>query len=154
MNNITNLTDMIASLNDTYSNLEDKSIESFTQIMKCYNGTDWQKYVTCKDDSYSKNLIYKNDDFDVYLVCWKTNDKTPIHDHSQYGCVYKILQGQINELKYDPKSLKNISKNTLKPDTVNYIHNDESYHVMDNVFNKLAISIHIYSPPKYKMNIY
>ena len=26
-----------------------------------------------------KNLVYRNDDFEIFVICWKNNDASPIH---------------------------------------------------------------------------
>ena len=149
--NILNLNNLIDSLNNNYV---DGSIKNFVDILSDYNGVDWQKYISFKEESYSKNLIYKNDKFDMYLVCWKSDDKTPLHDHSKNGCVFKVLQGKINEYLYCPDSLKKQCKNEFSKNNTSYIDNENHYHVMHNESNEITISLHIYSPPNYKIKIY
>ena len=41
-----------------------------------YNEDDWKKYIKFSDDHYKRNLIVSTDYTDVYLICWKKDQKT------------------------------------------------------------------------------
>ena len=42
-------------------------------IVGQYNGKDWGKYIVNTDDNYYKNLIYNNDDYEMFVVSWMPN---------------------------------------------------------------------------------
>lgn len=121
-------------------------------IVEKYNCNDWQNYCKFCDVSYKRNRVYMNDLFDIYIICWNNKQKSPIHDHAANGCIMKILQGQICQQIFtsDVKFLKQI---TNKKDNVSYIDNSIGLHKIINCNDK-AISLHIYSPPLYKGNVY
>ena len=123
------------------------------QILKSYNSTDWKKFVNFDNDNYKKNLVYRDDKFEVFVVCWLPKQETKIHNHSKNGCILKILEGNMQEIMYDNKiydenNFKILSKNTIIKDDVRYIDDNLGFHKMINN-NYKTVSLHIYSPPNF-----
>jgi cysteine dioxygenase len=59
-------------------------------------------YVYWNDSFYTRNLIYRDDLFEVLALCWLPGQKTPIHSHNgQLGWML-TLQGEvaIHEYRY------------------------------------------------------
>ena len=104
------------------------------------------------NDKYNKFLFYKNDLLDCYFIFWNKNSESDIHDHSQNGCYYKVIKGDVNEYIYN-KNIKLIKMQNIIENEVNYIDNNIGYHKIIN--NSIrAISVHVYSPPDYIMNTF
>jgi cysteine dioxygenase len=90
---------------------------------------------------------------DIYIITWNKFQHTQIHDHSENGCIMKLLQGQLYE---------NIYNNELKPEKntllvngdVSFIKNNMGYHSIFNKENQVAVSIHVYNPPNHKINYF
>ena len=129
-----------------------KKLDTALHIVQKYNGNDWEKYCKFCNVSYKRSLVYINDLFDIYVICWNNNQKSPIHDHAKNGCIMKILQGSICEQLFtlDVNFLK---QNIYKKGDVSYIDNKIGLHKIANNDIK-TITLHIYSPPLYKGNIY
>ena len=129
-----------------------KKLDTALHIVQKYNGNDWEKYCKFCNVSYKRSLVYINDLFDIYVICWNNNQKSPIHDHAPNGCIMKVLEGQINQHLFtsDVKFIKQIVN---KEGNVSYIDNNIGLRKIINGDNK-AVSLHIYSPPLYKGNIY
>ena len=104
-------------------------------------------------EKYTKKTIYIDKNIEVVLIGWETGQSSPIHDHPDNGCIYRILSGNMMDIRYD-KDLCIVSENRLNVDDVGDIIGSKEYHKMSNSVESRASSIHIYSPPKYKMNIY
>ena len=104
-------------------------------------------------EKYTKKTIYIDKNIEVVLIGWETGQSSPIHDHPDNGCIYRILSGNMMDIRYD-KDLCIVSENRLSADDVGDIIGSNEYHKMSNSVESRASSIHIYSPPKYKMNIY
>ena len=118
-----------------------------------YTGDDWKQYVRINPHQYNKLRIFNNDFFDMYVITWNTNQKSPIHDHSQNGCCFKVLKGHITEHIYD-KNMECIGKNNLKKGDMGSIHNSKGYHSIMNAGDVISVTLHVYSPPGYKANIF
>jgi cysteine dioxygenase len=122
-------------------------------LIKNYNGNDYRKYISYSNKTYKKNLVYRNEDFELFVICWKDNDASLIHDHSENGCLFKILEGELREYKYD-KELKFIKKVNLRKNNTSYLDNNIGYHKIENKSNNNSVSLHLYSPPRYIANKY
>ena len=86
----------------------------------------------------------------MYLICWKPNQESKIHNHPSNGCIYKILEGELIETKYDINKINLYESKIIKPDTVGYIDDTIAYHKMSNLSYYNSTSLHIYSPPGVK----
>ena len=130
------------------------NLKSLKPLLNCYQSKDWANYEFYDINTYKKNLVYRDKDFEIFVVCWSENQGTQIHDHAANGCILKVLQGELTEYKYNIKSLKLKEFNNLSTNSISYIDNDCSYHKIINNNDMNAVSLHIYSPPNYQGNIY
>ena len=154
INMINNLSDLIITINNNYNN-EDELV-TIKDIINKYKGNDWRNYVIVPDDlnkNYIKNLVYENNDYELFIVSWMINKESTIHDHSNNGCIFKILNGKIIEERYDKNTLDNIETNIYNVGDISYINNNMNLlHKIINNNNNIGVSLHIYSPPRYKIN--
>tara|TARA_B110001469_G_scaffold73793_1_gene69994 strand:+ start:4874 stop:5272 length:399 start_codon:yes stop_codon:yes gene_type:complete len=112
-------------------------------ILNYYNSTDWKQYISFDKQDYKKNLVYRDNNFEMFVVCWLPNQETKIHNHPEGGCLLKILEGNMIEELYD-KNFVLQEKNNLVMSDVRYIDDSIGIHKMKN--NKEnTISLHIYS---------
>jgi len=112
-------------------------------ILSSYNSTDWKQYISFDKQDYKKNLVYRDNNFEMFVVCWLPNQKTKIHNHPKGGCLLKILEGNMMEELYD-KNFVLQENNNLVMNDVRYIDDSIGIHKMKN--NKEnTISLHIYS---------
>ena len=118
-------------------------------ILLSYSGNDWKKYVELSSTKYLKKNVCQTELYDMYVITWDKNQVSPIHDHSENGCVYKILEGRIIENIYD-KNLDLRCKNIIQKNDCGCMSNDLGYHSMNNLCDDICVSLHIYSPPNYK----
>jgi predicted metal-dependent enzyme (double-stranded beta helix superfamily) len=101
-------------------------------------------------EEYSKKLIYSGK-FDVYLIYWKKNFKTKIHDHATFGCLMRILEGKLRERRYDNQLIE-VSKNIHQKNNVSYIEGSKILHDIEALEN--SISLHVYSPARFQTTFY
>lgn len=145
--------EMIDKLN---KNLKDKKLTSSKKLLENYNGNEWKSFITESKEKYSKSLMYRNHLYDIFVITWQPNQKSLIHDHPDNGCLLKILEGELEEETYtiENNKLKLKDKNIIKKKEISYQEGKNGLHKISNNSNKRSISIHIYSPPKSKMNFY
>lgn len=147
---------------NTLEELRDKLLSKFSSnttladlaiLLEKYNGTDWKKYINFSEDTYYKKLLYQTSAFDIYLICWKKNQQSKIHDHPSNGCLMKVLEGSLLENIYqnDYKLVYKESK-ILKENDIGYRVNNLILHDIRALDD--AVSIHIYSPNGYKTKYY
>ena len=93
-------------------------------------------------------FVNGNDKFDIYIITWNQYQQSKIHDHPENGCIYKILEGHLVEENYD-KKIQLTGFKSLFLDCIGYIDDRYYLHKMINYTNKVAVSLHIYSPPNH-----
>ena len=106
--------------------------------------TNYQDLLTVSDKNYTRNLVYTNNQLDCYLLCWLPGQNSPYHFHPDRGCIYKVLKGELTEIK---ETIDKTKINTiLYEGDSGYIDNSDGSHKMINTGDKLTISLHFYSP--------
>ena len=108
---------------------------------------DWLKYAIFDDDkSYTRNLISTdNETYTLLLLCWNPEKESPIHDHPSDGCWLQVLDGSINEVRYD-KQLNTIADFDYNNGELSYITDNIGYHKISSN-KKKAVTLHLYAPP-------
>ena len=129
-----------------------QKLDVIMPLVKGYNGDDWKQYVNFSTKKYTRNLVYQNDLFDIYIICWNNKQESPIHDHADNGCVMKILQGRLIQELFD-HNIKSTIKMPIFINQVTYIDNDIGYHKIINT-DIQTVSLHIYSPPSHQTTIF
>lgn len=109
---------------------------------------------TFREDNYSREIIYQVRDFDVVLIGWLPEQKSPIHNHPTNGCLVYPIQGQLFEERFCGQ-LNPISQSTIGVGEYSYIDNGICVHRLGNASDsKPAISVHIYSPSNFVATIF
>ena len=128
---------------------KDKLLKGIDYI-NAYQSNDYLKYLSFDCKTYKKNLVFRNEDFEIFVVGWKSKQFAPIHNHSEKGCLFKILEGSIVEQCYN-NDLEFIGGQLLTKNTAKYIDNNRCYHSMNNISLNNSVSLHIYSPPNFEI---
>ena len=135
--------------------IRNNKINFLLPLLDRYKGDDWKKFKDKTDNEYIKRLVYNNNEYEIFVVSWMPFKKSTIHDHSENGCLYKVLEGNLDEERYSfDKSFKLLETKKQKEKDINYIDNDICLHRMINNTNKIVYSLHIYSPPNYNIKSY
>jgi len=135
-------------------NKEKKDLINLKYLLNNYNSNDWLRYAKFSNENYVRNLIFRNNNYEIFLICWDKNQFSPIHNHSDNGCIYKVLEGELSEYIYDTNNIKCIELGNLNSGSVSYIDNNIGYHKVGNDNKDLAVSLHIYSPPNFYSKFY
>ena len=53
------------------------------------------------DDHYVRNLVHDGPAYQALLLCWKTGQRSPIHDHHGSNCAVMIIQGTATETLFE-----------------------------------------------------
>ena len=76
-----------------------------------------------------------------------------VHDHPSNGCLVLILEGELTEdfyIKSDHKTYQYYGQRINKLCDVSYMEKDQIVHRISNSSGNKSISLHVYSPPKFK----
>ena len=117
-----------------------------------------QPFLFFSRNRYTRNLIFKNDLFELLAICWDVGQASHIHNHYDQNCWMTIPAGKLrvqnfrvleqddetNYCRLEPTDSFDIHR--LMPAEVDPA---EPVHQVANLaeFNQPAVSLHIYSRP-------
>lgn len=129
-------------------------------------------YVTFDDAFYTRNLVYRDDMFEVMTICWKPGQKTAVHTHNGQLCWMIMQRGVLEVVDYkwlgcDHPEYQNVvgldcvaGSDHIKLDRLNEtvattdgpVLTADKLQTIHQLFNcgedrEAAISIHVYSRP-------
>lgn len=115
-------------------------------------------YGRFNNDHYARNLVYSDEKVAIFLMCWKSGQRSLIHDHGESLGGVKILRGILTETLFEraPNGMiKAVSSSDYQSFDIQ-IEEPTTIHQVSNLQPGLshAISLHIYVPPLREMNIY
>ncbi len=117
----------------------------------------FEDFSSWEQDDYTRNCIYRNDDFELILLCWDVDTKTPIHGHAGQDCWVYQVSGEVKELRYDKSingSLRVTNNMKFKEGMLAYMHDRMGFHSIENIGSSRAMTLHIYASPIDRCRIY
>lgn len=124
-----------------------------------------EQYLIFSKNHYTRNLIFKNDLFELVAVCWEVGQASQIHNHHNQNCWMAIPIGRLRVQNFRVLEQKDEAGYCrLEPTTAFDIHKDmpaevdpaEPVHQVLNLaeFDQRAVSLHIYSRPFDRCRVY
>jgi cysteine dioxygenase len=113
---------------------------------------DYKDFILFHDEKYNKILLAQNEKYDVYLICWRTGQKTRVHDHPSGGCLMKIVSGTLLEENYRSTTGEFLYPRTFFPGTYAFKSGDLVVHRITAMED--TVSLHVYYPSGYVANTY
>ena len=115
-----------------------------------------KNYCFHKDNCYTRNLIHKDEDFELMIICWPPNTTAPIHGHEGEKCWARVQVGQLQICNYKeissyPLELKMVQELSCSP---GFLDGPADIHSVENLSNEFAISLHVYAKPYEACDIY
>ena len=117
---------------------------------------DLAPYVEFSDDHYRRNLVRKTATYEALVLCWRSGQRSPIHDHVGSRCGLRVLKGQASEIVYDFDRAQRLVQ-TVRHEYVNGEvcgSQDRDIHEIVNKGDTDLITLHVYTPPLADINIY
>jgi cysteine dioxygenase len=116
-------------------------------------------YVHAAEDHYTRNLVHKDEDFELLVICWDSGQRAPIHGHEGELCWARVERGKLRFKNYEvvtnePVELRLIGNAVDGP--VGFLDGPADIHSVENVreFDGPAASLHVYSKPYASCDIY
>jgi cysteine dioxygenase len=117
-----------------------------------------QRHTLFSHERYARNLVYKDQQFEIMVMCWNAGQRSSIHDHAGSLGGVKILQGELTECLFERAANGMIKSLNSADYAVEETRVEETslIHQISNLQgeNGKAISVHIYVPPLIRMNVY
>jgi hypothetical protein len=123
----------------------DGSLRKDEWCLQLYDGCDWTQRKYNGPEPFHKESLFRNEHFEVVLICWKKGYETAFHEHPAYGCLLRVLEGKLEET-IDRCFDGNFDVHSIDASTnVSYMHNSIGLHKVRAVAD--SCSLHIYAPP-------
>ena len=108
--------------------------------------------------NYQRNLIREGSGYQALLLCWSNGQRSPIHDHIGSSCAMRIIEGTALETSFErgPNGLVYATGSRELKEGYVCGSQDDDIHQVSNLQggNVRQITLHIYSPPLIRMNVY
>ena len=111
--------------------------------------------------SYTRNLIYRNECYEMMAICWGMGHHTPIHDHNGQEGWIKVIDGTVEEALYNVQMLDEesfiaelIRADQFLKGSVSHVNDQIAYHSIRNINRGRSVTLHLYSLPINQCNIY
>ena len=119
---------------------------------------DFSEYVHFNERSYQRVLIRRGPSYEALILCWRSGQRSPIHDHSGSACVVCVLEGTATETTFEPSPcgrLVPVRSCTAPRGSLSACY-DSDIHQMANLepTGRDLITLHVYSPPLVGMRLY
>lgn len=116
------------------------------------------KYFFWSENFYTRNLIYKDERFELMALCWERGQVSRIHNHADQMCWMTVPIGKLHgqnfrAVEIDEKrgfcKLEETDNFDLSDCLTAKVELEQPIHQILNLpeFNQRAISVHIYSKP-------
>ncbi|MCG3138048.1 MAG: hypothetical protein HJJLKODD_01904 [Phycisphaerae bacterium] len=116
-----------------------------------------QPYLHFSERCYQRNRVWSSDWVEILLLCWRSGQRSPIHDHFGSACAFVVVEGQATEtvFKKSPSGL-------IYPAYTHFLTCSEisgsehtQIHQMGNLeADQDLITFHVYTPPLRNMQLY
>ena len=144
----------INSINQLISELNQCQGTQFGDVLAKINLDEKQiaeieKQCEWSETYYTRNLIERNDNYELLFLCWEPGQISSIHNHAGQHCWVKVLQGLCEEKLYicNNDELKLIKSSVAEKGCNAYIDDEIALHSLQNVGKNRMITLHLYSNP-------
>ena len=118
---------------------------------------DITEFAHFSDKGYRRNVVFQNDVVQLLCLCWKSGQRSPIHDHADSICGVRVMQGIATETVFEETP-----SGYIKPITsVDYgegviISEESDTHQVSNLqaAGEDLVTLHVYAPPLKKMKLF
>jgi len=119
---------------------------------------DVAESVRFSERQYQRNLVRAGKWYHVLVLCWKSGQRSPIHNHAKSTCGLRILKGVATETIFEPTPsglLKAVSSTDYHAGDVAASQDSDTHQVSNlQATGNDLVTLHIYSPPLLKMDTF
>lgn len=115
-----------------------------------FDTIDFKPFETWTTGAYTRNCIYKDEQFELLLLCWDEGQETSIHDHDGEDCWVYVLHGEMEEVFYSldqTKRLKEEGSRFILPHQLSFMNDKIGFHKLTNSNRGKSVSLHVYAKP-------
>ncbi len=110
------------------------------------------------EKNYLRNLVHEGPWYHLLVICWRSGQRSPIHNHAGSTCGLRILSGVATETRFEttPSELiKAVGSSDMSVGEL-AVTQDSEIHQVSNLQTEGTdlVTLHIYSPPLLRMDTY
>jgi cysteine dioxygenase len=110
------------------------------------------------DDQYVRNLLFTAATYQGLILCWRSGQSSPIHNHHRSNCGVRVLRGVATETNFVRAADGTIvaTGSHQVPEGHICFSANADIHQMANLQPDGAdlVTLHLYSPPLLQMDVY
>ena len=119
---------------------------------------DLRDFVKFNRTGYARNRIRLGKAYEMFALCWRSGQRSPIHDHKGSACVFRVVEGIATETIFHKSDCGLVFPVRSDRHSVGEIRGsfDADIHQMGNLQQPGSdlVTLHIYSPPLRGMGTY
>lgn len=105
---------------------------------------------------YRRNVVAEGNWYSLLVLCWRSGQRSPIHDHAASTCAFKVLAGICSETVYDFSPCGQVVPWGTRDYAAGEIvaTQDTDTHQVSNLQppGRDLVTLHLYSPPLHAMH--
>ena len=115
-----------------------------------------KKYLLRADDHYTRNLIHRDRDFEIMIICWPPNTSATINGHEGEKCWARVQNGNLQICNYEEVSSSPLKLNMIQELSCapGFLDGPADIHSVENITGEFATSLHVYAKPYDACDIY
>ncbi len=122
---------------------------------------EWRRYAMFSQEGYTRNCVFRQEEFELLLLCWGPGQESPIHNHEGQDCWMAVLDGELEEQRFHfPEAgqsgpLEPFESKTFRAGNVAFIRDEMGLHRVRPAGGAArACSLHLYATPYGECNVY
>jgi cysteine dioxygenase len=118
---------------------------------------DWKRFALFDAATYSRNLVQKDERYELMVVCWGMWQESPIHNNAGQHCWMVVLEGDVEEIHYSVPEGGGIAKgrsSVFRRGSVAYINDEIALHKVRPAAGLAGVTLHLYASPIESCNVY
>jgi cysteine dioxygenase len=148
------LTEIIKSLSETPSLDEIK--EWFSRL--ALRGRDYEQFRVFNSRKYARNLVARGEHAELLLLCWRSGQRTPIHDHGGSVGVILVYEGLLTETMFHRQPAGHVrpyDTHRWGPGAITGADVPDIHQLLNlQPEGRLMVTLHCYAPPLTVLNKY
>jgi cysteine dioxygenase len=116
------------------------------------------RFAVFDEQRYRRNVVHTGPGYQALLLCWRSGQRSPIHDHRGSSCGVRVLRGTLTETIFDRTPAGQIFPTTTQTLRQGDVcgSEDSDIHQISNLQGdgEDLITLHVYSPALHVMGAY
>jgi mannose-6-phosphate isomerase-like protein (cupin superfamily) len=110
----------------------------------------WRALIHHDERERTYELVHRDDEVELYLVCWMAGHDTGFHDHDHSSAAVTVLAGEVIEERLSLTG--SVERRVASGELVTIA--KEAIHRVRHTGTQPAVTLHAYSPPLARVGTY